>query len=122
MGELDEDVPLLKISPRGPVGHRSKGRRPGAAQSEPHAGRRAGVELPAITRRRRPSLPAAVRGSLLSPLPIAGPVRVEGVALLPWVRAAYRRALPPTVVAVPGAGPRPPHGMDGDPGRRRLDR
>src|SRR4029453_3976338 len=109
MGELDEDVPLLKISPRGPVGHRSKGRRPGAAQSEPHPGRRAGAELPAITRPRRPP-------------PLTGPVRVEGVALLPWVRAAYRRALPPTVVAVPGAGPRPPHGMDGDPGRRPLDR
>ena len=33
-------------------------------QPEPRVGRRAGVELPAITRRRRPSLPAAVRGTL----------------------------------------------------------
>src|SRR5829696_8778019 len=118
MGELDEDVPPLKISPRGPA---STGRRagdPGPSQPEPHAGRRAGAELPAITRRRRPSLPAAVRGFFV----LRPPVRVEGVALLPRVRAAYRRALPPTVVAVPGAGLRPPHGMDGDPGRRRLDR
>jgi serine-type D-Ala-D-Ala carboxypeptidase (penicillin-binding protein 5/6) len=37
---------------------------PGPSQPEPHVGRRTGVELPAITRRRRPSLPAAVRGTL----------------------------------------------------------
>src|ERR687898_2027280 len=110
MGELGEVVPPLKISPQGPVETGRRAGDPGPSQPESRVGRRAGVELPAVTRRRRPSLPAAVRGS--------SPVRVERVALLPLVRAAYRRALPPTVVALPGPGARPGHGMDGDPGRR----
>src|ERR687898_2505848 len=110
MGELGEVVPPLKISPQGPVETGRRAGDPGPSQPESRVGRRAGVELPAVTRRRRPSLPAAVRGS--------SPVRVERVALLPLVRAAYRRALPPTVVALPGPGARPGRGMDGDPGRR----
>src|SRR5512132_4482958 len=111
MGELDEVVPPLKISPQGPVETGRRAGDPGPSQPEPRVGRRAGVELPAITRRRRPSLPAAVRVTPSS-----------GVALLPTGRAAYRRALPPTVVAVPGPGARPGRGMDGASGRRRLAR
>src|SRR5215216_2653519 len=111
MGERDEVVPPLKISPQGPVETGRRAGDPGPSQPEPRAGRRAGVELPAITRRRRPSLPAAVRG--LSLVRCCAP---------PTGRAAYRRALPPTVVAVPGRGPRPGRGMDGAAGRRRLTR
>jgi D-alanyl-D-alanine carboxypeptidase (penicillin-binding protein 5/6) len=64
MGELGEVVPPLKISPQGPEETGRRAGHPGPSQPEPRAGRRAGGELPAITRRRRPSLPAAVRGNL----------------------------------------------------------
>jgi len=74
MGELDEVVPLLKISPQGPAETGRRAGHPGAPQPEPRVGRRAGIELPAITRRRRLSPPAAVRGPLSS-----------GVALVPRV-------------------------------------
>jgi len=67
MGELDEVVPPLTISPQGPVETGRRAGDPGPSQSEPRAGRRAGDELPAVTRRRRPSLPAAVRGLHLGP-------------------------------------------------------
>src|SRR5215218_363164 len=67
MGELDEVVPPLNISPQGPVETGRRAGDPGLSQSEPRAGRRAGGELPAVTRRRRPSLPAAVRGLSLGP-------------------------------------------------------
>src|SRR5215217_7145608 len=70
MAELDEDVPPLKISPRGPA---STGRRagdPGPSQPEPHAGRRAGARAPGdhpaaapVAARRRPGF------SLFSGLP-----------------------------------------------------
>src|SRR5215204_6908795 len=114
MGELDEVVPPLNISPQGPVETGRRAGDPGPSQSEPRAGRRAPGGYPAaapVAARRRP-------GSLTVPA-----VRLEGVALLPLVRAAYRRALPPTVVALPCPGARPGLGMDGDPGcRRRPDR
>jgi len=64
MGELGEVVPPLKISPQGPAETGRRAGDPGPSQPEPHVGRRAGAEIPAITRRRRPSLPAAVRGNL----------------------------------------------------------
>src|SRR5918999_5463274 len=64
MGELDEVVPPWKISPQGPVETGRRAGDPGLSQPEPRVGRRADSELPAVTRRRRPSLPAAVRGSL----------------------------------------------------------
>src|SRR4029453_17023113 len=114
MGESGEVVPPWKISPQGPVETGRRAGDPGPSQPEPRAGRRAGGELPAVTRRRRPSLPAAVRG-----LPSTISVRVEGVAFLPRLRAAYRRALPPTVVALPAPGAGPGRGMDGDTGRCR---
>ncbi len=99
MGELDEVVPPLNISPQGPVETGRRAGDPGPSQPEPLAGRRAGAELPAMTRRRRPSLPAAVRGSL-SPA-----VRVEGVALVPAVGQptavrSRQRWLPSLVLAV----------------------
>src|SRR5688572_22548577 len=64
MGELGEVVPPLKISPRRPAATGRRAGDPGRWQPEPRAGRRTGDKLPAITRRRRPSLPAAVRGTL----------------------------------------------------------
>src|SRR4029453_5455914 len=69
MGELDEVVPPLNISPQGPVDTGRRAGDPGPSQPEPHLGRRAEAELPAITRRRRLSPPAAVRG----PSPRGGP-------------------------------------------------
>jgi serine-type D-Ala-D-Ala carboxypeptidase (penicillin-binding protein 5/6) len=66
MGELDEVVPPLNISPQGPVDTGRRAGDPGLSQSEPHLGRRAEAELPAITRRRRLSPPAAVRVPSLS--------------------------------------------------------
>src|SRR4029450_3600838 len=62
MGESGEVVPPWKISPQGPVETGRRAGDPGPSQPEPRAGRRAGGELLAVTRRRRPSLPAAVRG------------------------------------------------------------
>src|SRR5918994_3541857 len=76
MGELGEVVPPLKISPQGPVETGRRAGDPGPSQPESRVGRRAGVELPAVTRRRRPSLPAAVRGS--------SPVRVEVLHSFHW--------------------------------------
>src|SRR5512132_800529 len=67
MGELDEVVPPWTISPQAPVETGRRAGDPGPSQSEPRAGRRACDELPAVTRRRRPSLPAAVRGLPLGP-------------------------------------------------------
>jgi D-alanyl-D-alanine carboxypeptidase len=66
MGELDEVVPPLNISPQGPVDTGRRAGDPGLSQPEPHLGRRAEAELPAITRRRRLSPPAAVRVPSLS--------------------------------------------------------
>jgi serine-type D-Ala-D-Ala carboxypeptidase (penicillin-binding protein 5/6) len=66
MGELDEVVPPLNISPQGPVDTGRRAGDPGLSQSEPHLGRRAEAELPAITWRRRLSPPAAVRVPSLS--------------------------------------------------------
>ena len=66
MGELDEVVPPLNISPQGPVETGRRAGDPGLSQSEPRAGQRAGGES-RRTRRRRPSLPAAVRGLSLGP-------------------------------------------------------
>jgi serine-type D-Ala-D-Ala carboxypeptidase (penicillin-binding protein 5/6) len=66
MGELDEVVPPLNISPQGPVDTGRRAGDPGLSQPEPHLGRRAEAELPAITRRQRLSPPAAVRVPSLS--------------------------------------------------------
>jgi D-alanyl-D-alanine carboxypeptidase len=66
MGELDEVVPPLNISPQGPVDTGRRAGDPGLSQPEPHLGRRAEAELPAITRRRRLSPPAAARVPSLS--------------------------------------------------------
>src|ERR687897_1033205 len=107
MGELGDVVPPLKISPQGPVETGRRAGDPGPSQPESRAGRRAGVELPAITRRRRPSLPAAARGL---------PRRPSGSSRLHNFRGLVQPtadANPPTVVAVPGPGPRPAPGMDG---------
>jgi D-alanyl-D-alanine carboxypeptidase len=65
MGELDEVVPPLNISPQGPEETGRRAGDQGPSQPEPHLGRRAEAELPAITRRRRLS-PPAVRVPFLS--------------------------------------------------------
>jgi D-alanyl-D-alanine carboxypeptidase len=65
MGELDEVVPPLNISPQGPEDTGRRAGDQGPSQPEPHLGRRAEAELPAITRRRRLS-PPAVRVPFLS--------------------------------------------------------
>jgi D-alanyl-D-alanine carboxypeptidase len=65
MGELDEVVPPLNISPQGPEETGRRAGDQGPSQPEPHLGRRAEAELPAITRRRR-LLPPAVRVPFLS--------------------------------------------------------
>src|SRR5829696_7912756 len=68
MGELDEVVPPLKISPRGPVGTGRRAGDPGPSQPEPLRGskgrRRAPGDHPAaapVAARRRPGYPTAVR-------------------------------------------------------------
>src|ERR687891_141802 len=111
MGELDEVVPPLNISPQGPA---ETGRR--AADPGPRNRSLASVEGPAGGSRRSPRGGARrcppPAGGPLSARPAPPAVRVEGVALLPRVRAAYRRAHPPTVVAVPGPRPVRARGMD----------
>jgi serine-type D-Ala-D-Ala carboxypeptidase (penicillin-binding protein 5/6) len=61
MGELDEVVPPLNISPQGPAETGRRAGDPGPCNRSLTSVEGPGFELPAITRRRRPSPPAAVR-------------------------------------------------------------